>query len=165
MNYFIGADVGTTSVKVVAFDTHGNILSRHSCAYEMQHPHKGWSEQDPDIIFRSFVEATNKVVGELGTHQPELISFSAAMHSLIAVDKHCLPLTACIIWADNRSASYADTLTKNGEGQRLYELTGVPIHAMSPFCKLLWLRDNEPLIFNTAHKFIGIKEYSIKDNV
>jgi gluconokinase len=32
---------------------------------------------------------------------------------------------------------------------------------MSPFCKILWLKENQYRIFKSAHKFIGIKEYII----
>ena len=41
----------------------------------------------------------------------------------------------------------------------MYQLTGLPVHAMSPFCKLLWLRENQKELFDRAYKFIGIKEY------
>ncbi|WP_373514749.1 gluconokinase, partial [Persicitalea sp.] len=34
---------------------------------------------------------------------------------------------------------------------------GTPIHAMSPLCKLLWLRENEPKLFKKAARFVGIK--------
>jgi gluconokinase len=30
---------------------------------------------------------------------------------------------------------------------------------MSPLCKLIWLRENQPGLFKAAHKFISIKEY------
>ena len=30
---------------------------------------------------------------------------------------------------------------------------------MSPLCKLMWMKDNLPEVFNKAHKFISIKEY------
>ena len=41
----------------------------------------------------------------------------------------------------------------------MYQHTGLPMHAMSPFCKLLWLRENQKELFNEAYKFVGIKEY------
>ncbi|HXB45188.1 MAG TPA: gluconokinase, partial [Puia sp.] len=44
-------------------------------------------------------------------------------------------------------------------GNKIYELTGTPIHAMTPLCKILWLKNNEPEIYSGACKFIGIKEY------
>ena len=44
-------------------------------------------------------------------------------------------------------------------GKKIYEHTGTPIHPMSPLCKLMWMKDNQPDIFANAYKFISIKEY------
>src|SRR5690606_10773044 len=81
------------------------------------------------------------------------------MHGLIAIDEHDQPLTNCIIWADTRSAPYAEALKRTPEGMDMYLKTGTPIHAMSPLCKLSWLRAEEPGIFQAARRFISIKEY------
>jgi gluconokinase len=48
-----------------------------------------------------------------------------------------------------------------GQAAWFYQRTGVPVHAMSPLLKLAWFRENDPAIFNKAHKFIGIKEYIV----
>ena len=45
------------------------------------------------------------------------------------------------------------------QGRGIYERTGTPIHPMSPLCKLLWLKDTQPAIFEKAARFISIKEY------
>jgi len=44
-------------------------------------------------------------------------------------------------------------------GARLYESTGTPVHAMSPLCKLMWMKDHLPEVFAKAHRFISIKEF------
>lgn len=159
MNYYLGIDIGTTSLKAVAFDERGQIIASFSFAYEMHHPVPERSEQSPDEIFMAAVNGMNKVVQTLAPDTPLFVSFSAAMHSLIAVDEKGNLLTQCIIWADNRADVIADTLRQTNKGQEFYHLSGVPIHAMSPLCKLLWLKEHEPDIFNNAFKFIGIKEY------
>ncbi|GEO09531.1 gluconokinase [Segetibacter aerophilus] len=159
MKYYLGIDIGTTSSKAVAFSETGQVVGDCSFPYQMHHPQTGWSEQDPEIIFTAVVNAINKVVLTLAPHLPIFISFSAAMHSLIAVDEKGKPLTQCIIWADNRSDLIAQKLRATEEGEQFYHSTGVPIHSMSPLCKLLWLRENAPEIFKTAFKFIGIKEF------
>ncbi|MEO6039285.1 MAG: gluconokinase, partial [Saprospiraceae bacterium] len=41
----------------------------------------------------------------------------------------------------------------------IYRQTGVPIHPMSPLLKIMWLRQNEPGLFDRVHKYLGIKEY------
>ena len=87
------------------------------------------------------------------------VSFSSAMHSVIAVDSQGKPLTACITWADNRSAGAAQRLKNELNGHELYLRTGTPIHPMSPITKLMWLREEDPELFQQTYKFISIKEY------
>lgn len=158
IEYFIGIDVGTTNTKAVAFDRAGNVLKQYSSGYGMTHPHANWSEQDPDEIYEAFREALNAVVTP-DIVVKSIISFSSAMHGLIAVDKNGKPLTNLILWADNRATDLAAQLKPTETGNELYHRTGIPIHPFSVFSKMLWLKENEPDIFNLTHQFIGIKEY------
>lgn len=159
MDYFLGVDIGTTSAKAIAFTEKGELICKHSCGYEMLHPRQNYSELNADEILDAVVLCINQVINTLAPAKPEFISFSAMMHSLIAVDEKGTPVTNCIIWADNRAAGIAKQLHKSKQGERFYHATGVPVHAMSPFCKLLWLKEYEPETFLNAYKFIGIKEY------
>jgi gluconokinase len=163
MPYIIGCDIGTTNVKSVAFDSAtGQILTSHSESYEMQHPQPDWSEQDPAEIFAATCKTISKVV-ELINEQDQLlgVSFSAAMHGVLALDKAGSELTSLIIWADNRSSDIAVRLRSSRVGKKIYNHNGTPIHAMTPVCKLLWLKEHQPEIYQKADRFIGIKEYVV----
>jgi len=159
MNYYIGIDIGTTSTKAVAFSENGDIIAKESIGYDIKHPQPNYSEQDPNEIFEAVINSIHKITTTLDNYIPLLISFSAAMHSMLAIDKNGMPLTNCIIWADNRASEIAEQLRETETGNIFYHKTGVPIHAMSPFCKLLWLKKNNAEVFEAAYKFIGIKEY------
>jgi gluconokinase len=158
MEYFLGIDIGTTAVKTVAFSSAGKVLGEQSCSYSMLHPMPGWSEQDPEEIAGAVFKCVENILQHF-RHPPQLISFSAAMHSLIAVDEEGLPLSNCLIWADNRADGIAGRIIREQRAESYYQKTGVRVHAMSPFCKLLWWRENDPLLFKKASRFIGIKEY------
>lgn len=157
--YYLGLDVGTTSAKAVAFSTTGEVLASASSTYKMHHPQPNWSEQNPEEVFNAVVSCCNKVVSSLPSYTAALVAFSSAMHGLLVVNKNGEPITNCIIWADNRAGEIAERLKDSEWGEEIYHITGVPIHAMSPLCKLIWLKENNPAIFKTAHKFISIKEY------
>jgi gluconokinase len=159
MKYYLGIDIGTTSSKAIAFSESGDVITAVSHHYEMFHPQPDRSEQDPDEILAAVVSGINEVLKNLAPHKPTFISFSAAMHSLIALDDKGGLLTPCIIWADNRADEIAMKLRDSDDGSRFYRSSGVPIHSMSPLCKLLWLKQQQPEIFKKAFKFIGIKEY------
>jgi len=163
MPYIIGCDIGTTNVKSVAFDSvSGHIITSHSEGYEMRHPKSDWSEQGAEEIFEAACKTLQKVAVQCSDKGNLLgISFSAAMHGVLALDKDGKELTDLIIWADNRSSEIAAKLRKSVVGKKIYQKNGTPIHAMTPVCKLLWLKNNEPEIYSSACKFIGIKEYVI----
>ncbi|MFC5453173.1 gluconokinase [Paenibacillus aestuarii] len=159
--YVLAADIGTTSTKTLLIDRQGRVQASHSIEYPLFTPAPDRAEQDPLQIFDAVVQGIGAVVRKLGISAEEVlcVSFSSAMHSLIAVDRDGNPLTQCITWADNRSASYADKLKQSGLGQQIYSRTGTPIHPMSPLLKLMWFRDQMPELVSQTYKFIGIKEF------
>jgi gluconokinase len=159
MEYFLGIDIGTTSVKSIAFSRDGKILCAHSISYPIQHPFPDWSEQDPDEIADAVFKTVENILQDLSPFIPALCCFSSAMHSLIAVDRKGKAISPSIIWADNRAADIAAQIHAENRAQGFYSRTGLPVHAMSPFCKLLWIKQHQPELFEKAHKFIGIKEY------
>lgn len=159
MEYFLGIDIGTTSVKAVAFSNSGKALCEHAVSYPIHHPFPEWSEQDPEEITAALFQVLEQMLRDLSPHIPRLCCFSSAMHSLIAVDQNGLAISPSIIWADNRATEISARIHAENQATVFYRLTGLPVHAMSPFCKLQWLRLNQPEIFKAAFKFIGIKEF------
>lgn len=161
MPVFVGVDIGTTSVKAVVFDAAGRVLAHHTGGYALHTPAPLIAEQDPEEICAATLAAIAHAVARSGATPGDVavVSFSAAMHSLIAVDGDGRPLTASITWADNRSAASADRIRREHDGQSIYRRTGTPIHPMSPLAKLHWLRHEWPEMFARAARFIGIKEY------
>lgn len=158
MDYVLALDVGTTNVKAVAFDRRGNLLAKQSLSYPILSVVPDFQEQVPEIIAESAETCIADLI-KIMNRLPLSISLSSAMHSLIVMDKDHQPLTNSIIWADGRSAPQAQALKALAEGTTIYHRTGTPIHAMSPLCKIAWLRLHEPDIFNRAAKFISIKEF------
>ncbi len=157
-DYILGVDIGTSSSKALAFTLDGKVKNQHQITYKTQHPKPGYSEQKPDDILKAIIGVIHKVLKEMD-QQPLCVSFSSAMHSLMAVDKKGEPISSLIIWSDARSLKEAEAFKKQKQAIDIYKHTGTPIHAMSPFCKLLWWSKNEKESFKKVAKFISIKEY------
>lgn len=160
-NYMIGIDIGTTSTKSVLFTEQGEVITNSTQEYPLYTPAPDVAEQDPEEIVQAAIRSVRGVMSEsqISADQVLFVSCSSAMHSVIAMDQQHQPLTRCITWADNRSAAWATKLQENGVGHQIYLRTGTPIHPMSPLTKLMWLRHDEPELFQRAAKFISIKEY------
>ncbi|MER2528690.1 MAG: gluconokinase [Candidatus Competibacter denitrificans] len=159
--YIIGVDIGTTSTKAVAFDPNGKVLAHHAVGYPLLTPIPAVAEQDPDEIYAAVLTVLREVVRKTQAAPEEVIgvSFSAAMHSLIAVDGAGQPLTRSITWADSRATEWAERIKNDWNGLAIYQRTGTPIHPMAPLAKLVWLRREQPELFARTARFIGIKEY------
>lgn len=158
MEYVLGIDIGTGSVKAVAVNLQGRAVEAAQYTYSFESVKPGYHEQDPEQIWNAFKNSINDVIQQTGS-QPLSISLSSAMHSLIAVNEEGGALAPMITWADNRSSAIANRLKASAEGMSIYSATGTPIHPMSPLCKIIWIRENDPALFRNTHKFISIKEY------
>lgn len=157
----LAVDIGTTSTKTLAIDPEGRVLAGRSAEYPLHTPKPGYAEQDPEEIFAAVLRTVRGVVNdaELKPEQVLCVSFSSAMHSLIAIDEDGRPLTPSITFADQRSAEQAERLNADGTGLDVYLRTGTPVHPMSPLVKLIWMREREPELLAKAKKWLGIKEY------
>ncbi len=160
-NYVIGVDIGTTSTKALIFEENGREVASHHAQYPLLAPEPMAAEQDPEQIYRAVISCIKSAIESGGIDAAHIVcvSFSSAMHSLIAVDKDDKLLTQCITWADNRSAPWAQRIKRELGGHAIYLRTGTPIHPMAPLSKLCWLRDTQPDLFARAARFISIKEY------
>ncbi|MBW5448590.1 gluconokinase [Cohnella sp. CFH 77786] len=159
--YMIGVDIGTTSTKSVLFEASGKVVAKADEGYPLFTPAPSVAEQDPNQIFGAVVHTLKGVMTQSGANPNDVlfVSFSSAMHSVIAVDAEGTPLTRCMTWGDNRSAAWSDRLKRELNGHEIYMRTGTPIHPMSPLAKLMWLRHEYPELFRPGNKFISIKEY------
>lgn len=158
----IGVDIGTTNTKAVLYDENGRSLAHAQATYSLLTPDSDIAEQNPDDILEAVKTVLIKVIRM--SHQVGSLSFialSAQMHSLILVNNKMAPITKSITWADNRAKQCAERLKMHQKGMQIYHNTGTPIHAMSPLCKLLWLKETYPDLFKSAYKMIDIKTYII----
>lgn len=158
----IGLDIGTTSVKAIAFDDSGQEVVRVDERLQMDRAQPGMAEQSADDVYRT---ATNVLAvcferARACGCKVEQVGLSAAMHSLLAVDGEGRPLTGAMTWLDTRAKHHAGQMWAGPGGVAWYERTGTPVHAMSPACKLVWLRQVRPDVFTAAKRFVSLKEYT-----
>ncbi len=165
MDCLITIDINTSAVKIHAFDMNGGLLCAKKGSYPTFHPQPDYSEQDPEQIFITTLFILKNLLNEHihpNHYQVKAICFSAAMHSVLAVDKKGNPLGNAIIWADNRGVKEAELLKTSEWADSLFQATGTPLHPMSPLAKVAWIKHTDPERFAKTDKFISLKEYVIK---
>ncbi|MBP5730375.1 MAG: xylulokinase, partial [Clostridia bacterium] len=86
MNYYIGADLGTSSLKILLVAPDGRIVKEVSRKYPVSFPHPGWSEQEPQAWWDAFVSAVRELNAEYGK-DIKGIAAGGQMHGLVALDR------------------------------------------------------------------------------
>lgn len=157
----IGVDMGTTTLKAIAFDEMGRVLAQASSLVALTSGDDGAAEQDPHAVRAAVTETLARAASDArakGYHVAQ-VGVSAAMHSLIPLGDDETPLASAMIWMDSRAQGEAAALWATPEGRALYERTGTPVHAMAPLAKLLWLRQERPSLFAEARHYVSLKEW------
>ncbi|WP_018922637.1 gluconokinase [Salsuginibacillus kocurii] len=160
-SYVAGLDVGTTSAKVVIFDKEGNVQAEAETGYPVDHPESGWAEQNPHHIEEAAVKSMRNALtsGDIKGEELTAVGLSSAMHTLICADKKGEALSPSVIFSDGRSFSQVEQLKLSGAGDAIYQTTGTPVHPMTPFAKLLWMKETGYAPYLKAERFLSIKDW------
>jgi len=157
----IGIDIGTSSVKAIAFDAHMREIAHAAEEVKSHHDDAGAAEQDPGAVYQSVMNVLGRAAQDAQRHgfTVERVGLSAAMHSLIPVAEDGSSLGPATTWMDLRAREEANQLWETEEGKAVYERTGTPVHPMTPLLKLMWMRKHQPEVFQKAAKFVSQKEW------
>ena len=102
MDCILAIDMGTTNCKAVVFNSSGKMpFLRKTKPMNTISEAGGKSEQNPTEVFN----AVTQLIQESTQKNNNIVAvcFSAAMHSLIAIDERGKPLTNAMLWSDTRA--------------------------------------------------------------
>lgn len=156
--YYIGVDLGTSALKLIMMNSKGELVKSVSKEYPLYFPHSGWSEQNPTDWFLAVKEGLKEIC-EGADDKIAGISFGGQMHGLVILDKDDNVLRPAILWNDNRSTKETDCLNNVIGKEKLSKLTANIAFAGFSAPKILWVKNNEPEIFEKISKIMLPKDY------
>lgn len=158
--YYIGVDLGTSSVKLLLLGDDGicNIVTKE---YPVYYPEYGWSEQNPEDWWQKTIEGIKEIIKDIDTKKVRGISFGGQMHGLVILDKNDNVIRPAILWNDTRTQEETDYLNNITGKKKLVELTGNIAFAGFTAPKILWLKNNEPHNFEKIDKIMLPKDYIV----
>ncbi len=159
MEYFIGADLGTSALKLLLVNRQGKTLNTVSRSYPVQYTRRGWSEQKPQDWWNAFVLGVKELVEGVDTKQIGGIGVGGQMHGLVALDNNDAVIRPAILWNDGRTDKETAYLNEVIGKERLSKLTANIAFAGFTAPKILWLKNNEPESFERISKIMLPKDY------
>ena len=160
----VGIDVGTTGVRCMLFDTHGNLVSGAYQEYETKYPRPGWAEQDLEQMISQTMFVCREAVANCSITPIELTSvgFSTQGCVTIAVDQKGQILRPLISWQDIRPQQELEDNASIIAPEKYYSITGMPLIANLIVNKINWIRKHEPDVYALTDKFVQHQDVILK---
>lgn len=158
----IGLDIGTTGCKAIVFSDRWEVLGRASREYGILTPHPDWAEQDAELVWRLALESLAEAIGQNKAESPTALALSVQGEAVMPVDSGGVPLRHAMLGMDTRTTAENAWLAETFGAETLFQRTGMPIHTMNTITKLLWLKEHEPELWNSACQFLLYEDYFLR---
>jgi xylulokinase len=153
----IGIDIGTTGTKTVLFDTASGIVGQAARETTLYSSHPGFAEADTAQWYTGVVESIREVVSNSGISGDAVtaVAVSGMVPAVIPVDVEGKPLRRAILQNDARAHLEVGELAAALDGVDLVAMTGSALTQQSVAPTTLWLRANEPGVYEQTAHYVG----------
>lgn len=150
----LGIDVGTTGVKIAAFDPSGKPLAHAYREFTIEHPKPGYAELDSFRCWSLILDALSEVCSGLASDPPAALSVSSLGEAVVPVSNDRQVLGNSILNFDMRGSEYVEPLRARISDAELFHLNGNIVGNHYGLTKLMHIADKEPDLYAKAHKFL-----------
>ncbi|MEM0906217.1 MAG: FGGY-family carbohydrate kinase [Pseudomonadota bacterium] len=162
MAYFLTVDGGTESLRARIYDASGTCLASHADPYRTAFSAGARAEQDPADWWQNFVSASRAAIQKAGIAGADIeaIAYATTSCSVVALDENGDALRPALIWMDLRAHEEAQMVLATGDLALAINGAGSgPVSAEWMLPKALWLKRNEPAIFDAAHRICEYQDF------
>ena len=157
MKRYIGADLGTSALKLLLVDETGAIEKKVTRSYGVFYPAPGWSEQSPEDWWEALRLGLRELLVQTDPETLCGIGVGGQMHGLVVLDDGDRVIRPAILWNDGRTARQTEDL--NRDVSRLADATANMAFAGFTAPKILWMKEREPENFAKISKLMLPKDY------
>jgi xylulokinase len=163
--YLLGVDIGTYSSKGVLVDQAGEVIARHVVAHGMDMPGPGLFEQDADSVWwHDFVRIVRSLLDGSGIDPGQILGVgtSAIGSCVLPIDARGRPLRPGILYGiDTRASQEIAHLEQVLGKQEILRRSGVHLSSQASGPKVLWIRNNEPQVYEQTRWFLTSQAYLV----
>ncbi len=162
-NLIVSLDVGSSSVRTLAFDAKGREVAGLGCQlkYDKVETADGGIEIDPEALASLSIACLEEIHQQLADsgRGVSAVAFSAFWHCFFGVDAAGAPTTALIHLFDTRSAPQVEFLKKTLDQGATQQRVGCVFHTSYWPAKLLWLAENRAEAFQKTSRWLSFGEF------
>jgi xylulokinase len=161
MKYVLGVDLGTSGVKALLLNKNGNVADVYKVSFDIEVPKKGYAEQSPQMWKDKTFKAINHLLekSKISPSDIEMVGLSGQMHGVVLLDKDNRALRSGIIWSDQRAVRQVEYINNSIGKIKLGEMTSNPVSTGFFAVTLMWIKENEPEIYNKINIALLPKDY------
>lgn len=163
MNYLLGIDIGTSGTKALLIDAKngGQVVTSSTRTYPLYTPKPMWAEQEPEDWWQATIAAVADILETSGINPRDIkgIGLSGQMHGSVFLDENNQVLRPAILWCDQRTQEECDWIMDTVGGDRVIDLISNPVLTGFTAGKIIWLRKNEPMVYERVKKVLLPKDY------
>ena len=165
--FIISIDQGTTSSRVILFDTKGNIVFVSQYEFKQYFPKNGWVEHNPNEIWSTTLKALKQVINKAKKLKGHILTIGITNQretTILWNKKTGKPIYNAIVWQDRRTQDYCKLLKKKNYENSFRNKTGLFIDPYFSATKIKWILDNvkiskkllgsNDLLFGTVDTFL-----------
>ncbi len=156
-------DIGSSGLKASLMDEDLNILRNVTTTYPTRRRAGGVVEQDAADWWMSAVRAMlmlRELVPEY-VKRVDAVGICGHMWGCLPMDRDGQPLQRAMIYSDRRAAKWAETLQERFGSDYFYRETGNMLIAQNTLCKSVWLRHEQPELYEQTYKILQAKDYLV----
>ena len=154
MSLTLAIDQGTSSSRGIVFDmAEGRIAGVDQQAFDMDFPRDGWVEQDPEVLWRTTIEAARGAIASAGVtaHAVSAIGITNQRETTLVWDRNSGECVHnAIVWQDRRTAERCRRMAADGLAESVRARTGLVLDPYFSSTKLAWLLDHVPRLRRRA---------------
>ena len=155
---YLGIDIGTYESKGVLTDFKGKVYGQAAVKHEMLVPKPGWAEHDAvDVWWGDFIRITKKLLSQSGVSSKQIasVAVSAIGPCMLPIDQDTNPLCSGVLYGVDTRASEEINYLNNLIGEKaIFDFGGNVLTSQSIGPKILWLKNQHPVIFEKTHKIV-----------
>jgi xylulokinase len=157
-DYVIGIDCSTTASKAIVWDKAGNFITEGREEFSLLSPEPEWAEQESQRWWQATASAVRKAVHRVDKTRIGAIGITHQRESFVPIGKNLKPLRRSILWLDTRATSEVQKLRLFG-AEKVHRITGLFPNLYASNVKIMWIRENEPKVFDGIYKILDVFAY------